>query len=861
MSIDRFSLEDFSKALPAKATHLGMEKGEHVFAVQLTQYCRLYVRSSIGESGIAGDTGEDSIRIIYQLYQGESWRSVGKGDGKWITRVPGWQRRLEEALVGMSESPAQWVPELCGKCGKGGVFVALSKSEKNPNRPFAKHDACGWFTWLDGEKPEQQQEIEEVDPFATIFTKKEVMPAFKKKEGPEPNEQQWKIIDAPIDGPKRVQAGPGAGKTFTIVRMYLNYVDEGVHPDRIALLTFSKDMADSMLAKVLEAMPEVGQMEARNKISTFHALGYRMLNKYDSRKWFKPPDWKVGKLLDDIAKTLWEQTERRPSANEILSVISACKAHGLRPHEDTDFILSLAGIEEEDAHKVDIARETFDRAMEANGWLTFPDMPYRLWMGLKYDPVFKLGVQSEFDYLIVDEAQDTASYNMEIVHLLAENHRNVVLVGDIDQMLYRFAYATPEENLGPGFERRYPEGTMFFLETNYRSTRQIVRLSNEAIASNYKLYGGPYDNELMKDLAPRENAPEGEPAEFRHFPGPEDEAQFVAEVIEEDLKRSGAMPDDYYVLSRTRAQLAYVEAKLISMKIPYVNLTGGGFWLTKQAKDMVAYVKVLAGCDTSEDFKRIANIASNDFWLDWQNDDDYGQYVPTRRLGKKFLEAFPTYPDVPSEVWGNWGHGVRDLHELISNVYWLTNDGSHWSIWIRAIIDRAYNKYIKYTLGGDGDGEGEGVADIAETVYDLAKAFETVDEFIKYVEDAQEAAEAAKDKKTDGRVVLSTIHRVKGQEREVVFVLGCSEGEVVVADQFKPYGLLPHTFSLTAPPPSGVLGLLSSTNSIEDERCIFFVAVSRAKSKVYLTSIGKYRSAVLQPSRFINEVAGSLSMF
>jgi DNA helicase-2/ATP-dependent DNA helicase PcrA len=324
-----------------------------------------------------------------------------------------------------------------------------------------------------------------------------------------------------------------------------------------------------------------------------------------------------------------------------------------------------------------------------------------------------------------------------------------------------------------------------------------------------------------------------------------------------ELLQSGYNLGDFFIGVRTRAQLAYIESALVRADVKFINIAGGSFWQSKHVADVVAYLK-LAHSGDSEAFKRVNNIASA------KMTKRGGEYCPTRYLGKKFLEAISHDISKINSVYraGKYGWKTNDssrklspgqydlmnfVGKLQSSLSRFTNVGEV----IRIIIDSCYEKFLRYDAGLGDEGLANSKLEDLATVEEMASRYDSVDNFLAYVDEMIQAAKDGEDKNWNDYVVISTVHRLKGLERKVVFGLGWCEG--INNDTKQDVGLLPHTFSLVPPPNFGVLPN-GDKSPIEDERCIAFVCVTRAAERVFLSGVESYRNYTMWPSRFIKEM-------
>ena len=206
----------------------------------------------------------------------------------------------------------------------------------------------------------------------------------------------------------------------------------------------------------------------------------------------------------------------------------------------------------------------------------------------------------------------------------------LTLVGDVDQLLYRFTGARPEL-MTQEVDKFIPDIKTLMLTTNYRSTQTIVQACSRLIAKNYSDEGGPYPQEFMKETGWRDDAPMGCPITFQMFPDVRAEAQSVADTITEQMASEGYEFGDFYVSSRTRAQLAYLEGALFRAGIKFVNLAGGSFWDSYHIRNIVAYLELAFDTTDQLAFEAVYNIASGD------HTDRRGKYCNHRWLGREFL--------------------------------------------------------------------------------------------------------------------------------------------------------------------------------------------------------------------------------
>jgi DNA helicase II / ATP-dependent DNA helicase PcrA len=771
----------------------------------------------------------------------------------------------------------------CPTCNNPyGIFI--SHSEKNPNRVYAKCIPCGeWGTWLDQPHtayyattaaPATPFQLEEkpknaYESMMATQNESNFMAGFDLvpiEEGPqtvvpvpqprrEPNEEQAQAIYAPIGIPIRVEAGPGSGKTFVISYRYAYMLEQGVPGESIVACTYGKRMADDLLRRIMALSPNISN-QAVDQICTIHALCNRAISSYYETSYQIPTGAKIKWILGDILKATFRKAEDRPAWEEVYKYINLAKANG---HDGrTCRAFYAKGLDNTMARIMEDIHKSFDTGLAAEGYWTYADQILRMELALKEDHEFLAWCQNKYKHFILDEGQDTIHQAMRIFNILASLHHSIMIVGDTDQLLYRFAGATPEANLHEGWEDTYPDSFTVQLVTNYRSTVNIIQSARNVIQNNYSVGGGPYSSKYFKPMHAKPNAEEGDPIEVNTSMNVQEEARWLLDKVNE-LTLQGHQPGDIFVEVRTRAQTGYVESVLGRTEIPYINATGVSFWDVSHVRNVISYLRLMESPTDAEALANVYNIASNKMVVPWKNSEDYLQPCNTRFLGKEFLTACGgsiytarkmLNPNHTAYKW-KFTPGIKDLIGLMDDLQEF--DTSNPADSIQAIMDLSYSNYLKLEAGLANTDLGEGgESDDIETVKEIAAQYSTRSEFLAYVKKMVDQAAAMKDQVWDGKLVLGTFHRFKGLERPIVFMLGCSEWDENVPKN-PISSLLPHTFTLIDPPQDGILPS-GKKGLIEDERDIFYVGMTRAQTKVFISSVMTYRKSYLVPSRFIFEM-------
>lgn len=868
----QFSREEFEAGLPVSNKTgnplwecLGYVGSELCYYVPLIRspHTGVYVRSSIDQTGYAAECGEDSIRTWLVQRDGDGFRPLGTKAQRWITRTSGWQIRLKRDI----KTLLQWrlYSGDCTMCGQPKGVYKVKKEGPNKDRPFAKCREHGQFQWVDKavEKkipgyfaPAETKEVAVVETqTSTVLPpviEENVAPTYRADRTP--NEAQRTAIESPASGAIRVLAGPGAGKTFLIEERVAALVGAGVPTGSITAVTFSRSMADEMAERIGHRAHDMADSQW---ITTIHALCLR-IQRDEGLLVDVPKPWELKKWIEEISETEYPEAEARPGWQELYAWVVAPMSKCLTTSEDLGFFVERLGAYH--GHKVHNTRRRLEAKLKDERKIIFPQMLMGVELRLGRDSSFRNRWQQKFSHVVCDEGQDTTAQAMRILTVLAAPQDNFTIVGDTDQLLYRFAGATPEANLFAGFETRYPDALTVKLETNYRSTHAIVDACRELIRFNYDDMGGPYEQRYFKKLAPREDAEQGRPVTFTMYEDQNEEGASVVDLMTKEFSAEDPAygPGDVFVGMRTRAQAAYLEGHLLRAKIPYINANGGSFWQSRHVADILSYFALIVDPSNSAAFKRCYRIASN--WMVAPWGINKGKYITHRYLGASFLAACGNdYRNVNQAVSKRrgWRPGGEDLIMLVEGGVDLLEEISEDSAkgpdtLIQYILDDCYIKYLKAAEGiTSDDAANDGKLDDLETVKAIAAGFKTCEEFLDYVKQIIVAAEQAKEKDWTGHVVLATVHRLKGLERKWVIGIGWCEGQNRKTQQ--PVGYLPHTYALTTPPQQGILPT-GGMNRVEDERCIAYVVISRAKERCDLTGFYAGRPyEVLGPTRFAYE--------
>lgn len=405
------------------------------------------------------------------------------------------------------------------------------------------------------------------------------------------NEQQREAVYC-TDGPLLILAGAGSGKTRVLTHRIAYLIEEkGVNPWNILAITFTNKAAGEMRERVDNL---VGFGSESIWVSTFHSTCVRILRRHIDRLGYDTnftiydtDDQKT--LMKDVCKLVEIDTKVYKERN-LLAAISSAKNEMISAQE---YALNAQG----DFGKEKIAKvyQEYEKQMHANNALDFDDLLVKTVQLFETQPDVLENYQERFRYIMVDEYQDTNTVQFQLVSLLAGKYRDLCVVGDDDQSIYKFRGANIKNILN--FEQEFPDATVIKLEQNYRSTGNILDAANAVISNNV----GRKDKQLWTDNG------EGEKIKFCQFDTGYDEAEYIADDIEREV-RNGASYNDHAILYRTNAQSRLFEERFVAQNIPYKIVGGVNFYARREIKDVLAYLKTIDNGKDDLAVRRIINV-------------------------------------------------------------------------------------------------------------------------------------------------------------------------------------------------------------------------------------------------------------
>jgi DNA helicase-2/ATP-dependent DNA helicase PcrA len=659
------------------------------------------------------------------------------------------------------------------------------------------------------------------------------------------NEQQLAAVTA-SPGPLLVIAGAGSGKTRTLTYRVAYLLENGIDPRNILLLTFTNKAARQMLDRVANLLP----VDASGLWGgTFHSIGNRMLRRHGSAlgysSGFSIMDREDQKdLIDTVvaAAGINPKEIRFPKGDVLAEIFSfvvntETQIDALLAEKFPYFLPLLEQIK--DVH----AR--YEKKKKSTNSMDFDDLLEKTLRMLKEHEHIADFYRRQFQFILVDEYQDTNKIQADFIDTLASEHRNVMVVGDDAQSIYSWRGANFKNILA--FPERYPDAQVFKIEMNYRSVPEILRVANAAIAANVQ--------QFRKQLSATRPTNSVRPAVVGLNDGSE-QAQFVAQRILE-LRDEGVELNDIAVLYRAHYHAIELQLELSRRGIPYVITSGVRFFEQAHVKDVTAFIRFIANPRDEVAFKRmvkllpgIGNKSADNLWRAWETS-----------LGEAS----------PSPVAGVGDPGQTDDGSTAAGI---TDPGYNvvFGERLRAMAVGAKSKksweQLAHTLdeiapGGQANPPSEMITSIVEAVYDdyakanftnyelrredlnqlaaFARQFKDVHEFLSQLALISNIdAEPALDQTGDNEAVnLSSVHQAKGLEYHTVFVIWLTDG------------MFPSTRSL------------ETRDAIEEERRLFYVAITRARDELYLTyphmrlNAG-YGDMFQRPSRFLKEIPPQL---
>ena len=606
------------------------------------------------------------------------------------------------------------------------------------------------------------------------------------------NPEQQKAV-CQIDGPVLILAGAGSGKTRVLVHRIAYMIDEGgINPYNIMAITFTNKAAGEMRERVEN---KVGFGSDSIWVMTFHATCVRILRRFIDRIGYSTnftiydsDDQKT--LVRDICKRLQIDT-KMIKERALISAISSAKDEMITP---TMYEMNVAG----DYGKKKYAQvyREYQAELQKNNALDFDDILMKTVELFQSCPDVLLQYQNRFKYIMVDEYQDTNNVQFEFIRLLASKNRNLCVVGDDDQSIYKFRGANIRNILD--FEHVYPDAVVIKLEQNYRSSQNILDAANAVIKNNI--------GRKSKALWTEQEA--GEKLHFRQFDNAFEEAEYIAD----DIMRKASEDQDVYgeiaILYRTNAQSRLIEERFVVAGIPYNVVGGVNFYSRKEIKDILSYLKTIDNAQDDLAVKRIINIPKRGIGATTISKID--QYAISH--GVNFFDALKGAGQIDGI-----GKAAMKLNAFVILIQSFRSKLQYYGIeeLIKDILEET--QYL------------DSIAENAENDEEIKERKANIDEFIskvvsyedthddptlsEFLEEVALVADIDKVNDSDKRVLLMTMHSAKGLEFDHVYLSGMEDG------------IFPSYLSISS----------DSSTELEEERRLAYVGITRARKNLTIT--------------------------
>ncbi|MDD7417663.1 MAG: 3'-5' exonuclease [Treponemataceae bacterium] len=630
------------------------------------------------------------------------------------------------------------------------------------------------------------------------------------------NKEQYQAVTT-LDGPLLIIAGAGSGKTRVITYRIAHMLDSGIPQSSILALTFTNKAAREMEERV-KAL--TGKKLQNLTVSTFHAFGVKILRQDISRLGWREnfsiyDEVDKAQLIKDTGREL-KFTQDALDVYKISNLISNIKIGRWQWKSDNDMYKKLY--------------EEYQAGLKLYNAVDFDDLiglPIRLF---HEHPDVLEKYRNRYKYIMIDEFQDTSLQQYEFMHLLAD--KNVAVVGDDDQSIYSWRGANYENILN--FEKDFPDVTEIRLEQNYRSTETILAAANGVISHNTN----------RKDKSLWSGNGSGKPIEIYMPENESAEADFIAESIQGIAAKERLNYDDFGILIRTNTLSRPIEEAFLQANIPYTMSGGTSFFQRKEIKDVISYLRVIANHDDDINLLRIIN-------------------TPRRGIGRKTIEDINAIANKSHvSLWESIQALLKpdnttlnektkaDLQSFIDLIETqrtaiLSGGGKNLSLKVRTLVEEI--NYWDYLISEYQRSE-KAARFKMMNIESLIKSIETWENNPDNFETGIYAylnritllsRDDMEDEGLKGKVNLMTIHASKGLEFPIVFIAGCEEG------------IIPHARCLEEDP-----------KNIEEERRLFYVAITRARDKLFISSCQKRRKMQslidCVPSPFLDEIPANL---
>ena len=594
------------------------------------------------------------------------------------------------------------------------------------------------------------------------------------------------------EGPLLILAGAGSGKTRVLTHRVAYLIEQGTAPWNILAITFTNKAAGEMRERVDKL---VGLGSDSIWVSTFHSTCVRILRRYIDRLGF---DTSFSIYDTDDQKSVMKEVCKKLQIDTkvyrermLLGAISHAKDELISPEQ-----MRLDAGADWNQQKIAGVYAEYQAQLRKNNALDFDDLIMKTVELFRNCPDVLDYYQERFRYIMVDEYQDTNTAQFQLVSLLAAKYRNLCVVGDDDQSIYRFRGANIMNILN--FEQVFPDARVIKLEQNYRSTSNILNAANEVIHHNQ----GRKDKRLWTDNGT------GVPVRFRQFQNAFEEAEHVVGNIVSHIQKEEAEYKDHAILYRTNAQSRLFEEKLIYANIPYKIIGGVNFYARKEIKDLLAYLKTVDNGRDEVAVRRIINVPKRGIGATTLS--RVGEFAVANDMG--FYEALLNAEEIPGI--GRGASKVLPFTALIQTLR-AKQEYAKVSELLETILEETgYRRELILEGTDESEARLENIDELMSKVKDYDENAENPS-LSGFLEEVALVADIDNLEEESNHVVLMTLHSAKGLEFPYVYLAGMEDG------------MFPSYMSIVADNPQ---------EEIEEERRLCYVGITRAKKELTLTA-------------------------
>lgn len=611
------------------------------------------------------------------------------------------------------------------------------------------------------------------------------------------NKEQQKAVTT-IEGPLLVLAGAGSGKTRVLTNRIAYMIEQGISPYNILAITFTNKAAGEMKERIIGL---IGSVADSMQISTFHSFGLKILRENHSIIGYQSNIT----LLDSedtlsVIKKILKDYNLDPKVynpKAIRNKISSCKNELIDPKK-----YEIYAVSDYEKTVLEIYIE-YEKILKKNNSVDFDDLLILPIEIFKKSKEILEKYQERFKYILIDEYQDINEAQYLLTKMISDKYKNICVVGDNDQAIYSFRGANFRNILN--FEKDYPKALTIKLEENYRSTTNILEAANSVIRNN--------KNRKDKNLISIKG--DGENLTYYRGYNEQDEVDYVVKEIKK-LEEKGVSRDDIVVLYRTNAQSHNFEEGLLKENIPYRMVGSIHFYARKEIKDLLAYLRLIYNDKDNISLLRAIN-------------------TPKRGIGTKTIDNLIEKADKQGvSIYEAIDSGKElQFKELIEDLKKLSEETT-----LTELVDKVLiSSGLKEELENEETLEADIRLENLEEFKSITRSFEEREGVVslgEFLLEVSLVSDVADYRNETNRVNLMTVHSVKGLEFDYVFIVGLEEG------------IFPHINSIM------------DNMEVEEERRLFYVALTRARKKVYLINARMRmlygKDQVNQPSRFISEI-------